>query len=387
MPVMLLNLDARPFVILNQFTLPLPWNAGLFLKVRLQASHTIITSNAITYFRNDPLNNLPSSGWTSFSCIQNDDSLCLHSPELDMFNTESTLEPYIYSDALRQQYRYGTDVCSKNSARQVVDSSLYTVSMCDLIDTRAQFVLYETVDKRLMYMKHDSTSIAEYALLACVCLYAVATLAKHGILLIKTDEKHKEDDKVKVRFPISQFIPQSILKYMRMSILHVVLSLYIAVAVFIDIPSIATRSELWLAWYLCFHVLWDVVFCIWKLFHNLDEELKQVNVMVILLMLCCLRLYHTFQNVFHVLLTVMFAIRTSCKLILVLLINASPTACASRMLEGNLSVVYDVLTLYLLLLCMSYTTESTFHSQILHSSILAIGLQLGTILALIHKCK
>jgi hypothetical protein len=234
-------------------------------------------------------------------------------------------------------------------------------------------------------MKNDYTSITEYALLACVCLYAVATLAKHGILLIKADEKHETD--ANVRFPISQFIPQSILKYMRMSVLHVALSLYIATAVFIDMPSIATRSELWLAWYLCIHVLWDCVFCMWKLYHNLKEELKQINVMVILLMLCCLRMYHTFQNVFHVLLTVMFAIRTSCKLILVLLINASPTACAYKMFECNLSVVYDVLTLYLLLLCMSYTTESEFHSQILHSSILAIGLQLGTILALIHKCK
>ena len=385
MPMMLLNLDAKPFVILNQFNLPLPWNAGLFLKVRLQASHTILTSSAITYFRNDPLNDLSSFGWTSFSCIQNDDSLCLHSPELDMFNTEYIQEPYIYSDALRQQYRFGTEVCSKNSARQVVNSSLYTVSMCDLIDTRAQFVLSETIDRRLMYMKNDSTSITEYALLACVCLYAVVTLAKHGILLIKADDKDQKE--AKVTSPISQFIPQSILKYMRMSILHVALSLYIAVAVFIDIPSIATRSESWLAWYLCFHVLWDCVFCVWKLYHNLKEELKQINVMVVLLMLCCLQLYHTFQNVFHLLLTVMFAIRTSCKLMLVLLINASPTARVSKIFECNFSVAYDILTLYLLLLCMSFTTESEFHSQILHSSILVIGLQLGTVLALIHKCK
>ena len=385
MPMMLLNLDAKPFVILNQFTLPLPWNSGLFLKVRLQASHTILTSSAITYFRNDPLNDLSSAGWTSFSCVQNDDSLCLHSAELDMFNTEIIQEPYIYSDALRQQYKFGTDVCSKNSARQVVDGSLYTVSMCDLIDTRAQFVLSETVDKRLMYMKNDATSIVEYSLLACVCLYAVVTLAKHGILLIKADDKDKQE--TKATLPISQFIPQPILKYMRMSTLHVALSIYIATAVFIDIPSIATRSESWLAWYLCFHVLWDCAYCIWKLYQNLKEELKQINVMVVLLMLCCLRIYHTFQNVFHILLTVMFAIRTSCKLILVLLINASPTAGAWKILECNLSVAYDALTLYLLLLCMNYTTESEFHSQILHSSILAIGLQLGTVLALIHKCK
>ena len=52
---------------------------------------------------------------------------------------------------------------------------------------------------------------------------------------------------------------------MRMSILHVVLSLYIAIAVLVDMPSIATRNESWLVWYLIFYVLWDCVFCISKL--------------------------------------------------------------------------------------------------------------------------
>ena len=53
----------------------------------------------------------------------------------------------------------------------------------------------------------------------------------------------------------------------------------------------------------------------------------------------------------------------------------------------NLSVLHDVLTLYLVLLCINHTTESEFHSQVLDSSILAIGLQLGTVIALIHKYK
>jgi hypothetical protein len=129
------------------------------------------------------------------------------------------------------------------------------------------------------------------------------------------------------------------------------------------------------------------VFSISKLSHNLKEELKQINVMVVLLMLCCLRLYHTFQNVFHVLLTGMFAIRTWCKLMLVLLINSNPQETQSRLLACNLSVIYDVITLYLILLCLNHTTESDFHSQMLDSSILVIGFQLGSVIALIHRCR
>jgi hypothetical protein len=257
--------------------------------------------------------------------------------------------------------------------------------MCDLIDARAQFVLLESTDRQLMFLKTDSTSITEYALLAFVCLYAVATLAKHGILLVKADD-HSEA-KTQPVYRITQFIPQYILKYMRMSILHVALSLYISVAVLLDMPSMATRNESWLAWYLVFYVLWDCVFSISKLSHNLKEELKQINVMVVLLMLCCLRLYHTFQNVFHVLLTGMFAIRTWCKLMLVLLINSNPQETQSRLLACNLSVIYDVITLYLILLCLNHTTESDFHSQMLDSSILVIGFQLGSVIALIHRCR
>jgi hypothetical protein len=264
----------------------------------------------------------------------------------------------------------------------VVNESQYTVSMCDLIDTGAQFVLSEGVDKRLMHVNPDSTSIVEYALLACVCLYAVATLAKHGILLIKAEETTGTHT-----YPILQFIPQSMQRYLRMSVLHVVLSLYVAIAVLLDMPSIATRNENWLAGYLVLYVLWDCVFSISKLTHNLKEELKQINVMVVLLMMCCLRLYHTFQNVFHILLTGMFAIRTSCKLVLVLLINSNINEPESKLLGCNLSVLYDVLTLYLILLCLNHTTESEFHSQVLDSSILAIGVQLGSVVALIHKCR
>jgi len=382
MPFLLLQRDSKPFLVLNQFSTPLPWDTGMFLKIRLQASHIILTSNAITYFRNAPISALPSHAWDSFSCMKSEDSLCLHSPELDMFNSKVVQEPYVYSDTLRKQYRFGTDVCSKKSARQVVNGSLYTVSMCDLIDTGAQFVLSEGVDKRLMYVNPDSTSIVEYALLACVCLYAVATLAKHGILLIKAEETTGTHT-----YPILQFIPQSMQRYLRMSVLHVVLSLYVAIAVLLDMPSIATRNEYWLAGYLVLYVLWDCVFSISKLTHNLKEELKQINVMVVLLMMCCLRLYHTFQNVFHILLTGMFAIRTSCKLVIVLLINSNINEPESKLLGCNLSVLYDVLTLYLILLCLNHTTESEFHSQVLDSSILAIGVQLGSVVALIHKCR
>ena len=383
MPFLLLQFESKPFVVLNGLNSPLPWNAGLLLNIRLRTSHVLLTSNAITYFRHDRLNDLSANGWNSLSCVQNDNSLCLHSPELDLFNSKTVQKPYIYPDSVTQQYPLVNDVCLKNSGSLIVNSSMYTVSMCDLIDARAQFVLVEQPDKRCMFYKADYTSLAEYACLACVCLYAVATLARHAVLLVKADEVHNSD--TKVANPMIQFIPNALRKYCQVCILHVGLSLFLVVSVLLDLSNIATQSEYLLVWYLNVYVLWDCVFCVWKMIGTQKEELKQINVMVVLLMMCCLRLYHTFQNVFHELLVVMFAIRTWCKLLIVLLINANPAEPAQTLFAYNLWVLYDVVTLYLLLLCLNHTTEDDFHSRMVNSSILLIAMQLGGVVAILHK--
>jgi hypothetical protein len=260
--------------------------------------------------------------------------------------------------------------------------------MCDLIDTSAQFVLLEQPEKRMIFYKADTTSLLAYAMLAIVCLYAVATLANHAILLIKTtkdaDKTEKEGDAKK---RLLLFIPTYITKYMKVSVLHVGLSLYLAAAVLIDMPHIATRSEAWLAIYLVAYILWDCVFCVGKLCYNFREELKQINVMLVLLILCCLRLFHSFQNAFHLLLTVLFSIRTWCKVVLVALINARAEQQQLKLLECNISLMYDVVTLYLLLACMNHTTESAFHSQMLHTTVLLVGVTAGALIAMLHKCK
>ena len=388
MPFFLLQLDSRPFVRLSRASVPLPCDTGLLLDIRLRASHVILTSNAITYFRNDALNDLPAAGWQAFGCMHSDDSLCLHSAELDFFNANLVQEPYVYTDALQQQYAVGQDVCQRESARQPVNTSRYTVSMCDLIDTRGQFVLLEQVEKRMMYFKADSTTLPEYAMLAIVCLYAVATLANHAILLIQTRKAGEQEEKgTDAKNQLSIFIPTRLTKYMQVSVLHVCLSLYLATAVLLDMPHIATRSEAWLALYLVAYVLWDCVWCTAKLCYNFREELKQINVMVVLLMLCCLRLFHTFQNVFHLLLAVLFAIRTWCKVVLVVLINAKAMQQPTKVLECNISLTYDVVTLYAILACMNHTTESAFDSQMLHVTVLLVGVTAGALIAMLHKCK
>jgi hypothetical protein len=269
MPLLLLQPDAKPFVLLNRAFAPLPWNAGLFLKVRLRASHLILTNGAVTYFRNDQLNDLAASGWRSLSCEQSDDSLCLHPPLLDLFNAKTVQEPYLYPDGLREQYPFVSDVCAKRSGRRIVNGSLYTVSMCDLIDSRAQFVLVEHPDTRRVFFKADSTALVQYACLACVCLYAVATLARHAVLLVKVAKAGEPEDtktKTDAASHILQFIPGALKKYMRVPVLHVGLSLYLVAEVLAGLPSIATQSETWLALYLAAYVVWDCVFCVWMLY-------------------------------------------------------------------------------------------------------------------------
>ena len=196
-----------------------------------------------------------------------------------------------------------------------------------------------------------------------------------------------DDAKTKVTSEVSQFIPAALKKYMSLSVLHIGLSLYLVAEVLSTMPSIATQSESLLAWYLALYVLWDCVFCIWTLYFDPKEKLKPINVMVVLLMMCCLRLYHSFQNVFHGLFIVMFAIRTWCKVLLVMLVNSNPASSTEQLFNCNLSITYDALTLYLILLCLNRATESAFDSQVTNGSILLIGIPLGAAVAFIHRCN
>jgi hypothetical protein len=385
MPFALLQSNAKPFVLLTDLRSPLSWNKGFFLTTRLRASHVLVTSHSIAYFTNDAVNDLSSRGWETFSCVQSDDSLCRHSEHLDFFNSKTVQEPYIYDSVLKRDYAVGMDVCTKNSGRQLVNASLYTVSMCDLIDARAQFVLVEHKDKRNIFYRSDSTSLVEYALLGIACFYAVATLAKHAVMLIKVDENTEKnttkDGVTKV------FIVQVLQKYIRISLLHIAVSVYVVVLVVTDMQSVATRSELYLAWYFVVYVSWDCVYCVYRLWSHAQDQLKQINFMVVLLMLCCLRLYHTFQNVFHMVFTVIFSIRTCCKVVLVMAGNADSHESTRKMVMNNVSVMYDVVTLYLTLLCMNHTKDNVFYSQLDNSSVLLVGVSLGSIVALMHRCR
>ena len=49
--------------------------------------------------------------------------------------------------------------------------------------------------------------------------------------------------------------------------------------------------------------------------------------------------------------------------------------------------MYDVVTLYAVLACMNHTTESAFHSQMLHITVLLVGVTAGALIAMLHKCR
>lgn len=385
MPSALVQSNARPFVLLRDLRSPLSWNEGLFLKIRFRASHVLLSSHSVAHFSRDAVTDLPSRGWTSFTCMQSDDSLCRHSEQLDFFNSRLVQQPYVYGSILRRDYPLGMDVCAKNSGRQIVNSSLYTVSMCDMIDAGMQFVLVEHTDERKIFYKSDSTSIAEYALLALVCFYAVATLAKHGVLLIKSDAMQEKNANEKSA--TKTFIVEALSKYISVSLMHIAVIVCVFVLVITNMHRVATRSELYLAWYLIVYILWDAVFCLYRVWSRAQDQLKQINLMVVLLMLCCLRLYHTFQNVFHAVFIVMFSIRTCCKVVLVMTCNADSNESTNKLIMSNMSVMYDVITLYVILLCMNCAIDTVPDIYLHNISVLVVGVTIGSIIALMHRCR
>jgi hypothetical protein len=253
-----------------------------------------------------------------------------------------------------------------------------------MIDAGMQFVLVEHADERKIFYKSDSTSIVEYAVLATVCFYAVATLAKHGVMLIKSDAM-QEKNATQQNAP-KMFIVEALSKYISVSLLHIAVIVCVFVLVITNMHLVATQSELYLAWYLVVYILWDAIFCLYRVWSRVRDQLKQINVMVVLLMLCCLRLYHTFQNVFHAVFTVMFSIRTCCKVVLVMTCNAGSNESSNKLIMSNLSVMYDVITLYVILLSMNCAIDTVPDIHLHNISVLLVGVSIGSIIALMHRC-
>ena len=121
---------------------------------------------------------------------------------------------------------------------------------------------------------------------------------------------------------------------------------------------------------------------VWRIAAN-DDRSKQVNGMVVMLILVTLRLSSSFQNVFVVLLTMMFGVRTCSKLVQTAYRNLGRAA-DTQALYRSLSVGFDVAVFYLLLsIALAEQCETELERNLLLCTVIFTSFNVGLLTAVV----
>ena len=376
MPMWLFQTETVPFLTISAANAPLEWDVGLFYKARLQYASLHLANNAIVASNKGRTRDLLHDGWRSVTCTAARSALCRHDETLDFFDTKHSTIPYVYSADLSRTYM--PPVCTTRMFGRVQTSATgtYTASVCDLVEGHVHFVLQSDHGQSTMLFKHDDTALWQVLLLAATAIYAVTMLAVHVSELVKPDAPA-----VGTRTRTAVYAQLAA---------HTGFAVALVASCASHHSFLVTDEEVLLSSVLYAFVMADWVFTVvrvWGDYSANDDRSKQVNGMVVMLILVTLRLSSSFQNVFVVVLTMMFGVRTWSKIVQTTYKNMQRVPGMQALLP-NLSVTFDVAVLYLLLsIAMAEQCETELETKLLVCTVLFGSFNVGLLIAVVLQVR
>ena len=153
---------------------------------------------------------------------------------------------------------------------------------------------------------------------------------------------------------------------------------------------LVTDEEVLLCYLLYVFVFVDVCFVVLRRmtpYRSNDDRSKQVNGMLVFLLLVTLRLNSSFQNVFVVVLTMLFGMRMWSKLLQTAYLNMHRWLDVSAV-PPNLSVSMDVVVFYFLLtIALVEQGDTELETQLLISTALVTSFNVGLLLAVVVQLR
>jgi len=373
MPTWLIQAEKVPFVTINTLAGPLQWDVGLFHKARLQHKYLHIANTAIVAHRRGTLRDLGTHDWKSVSCEPSTSALCQHDATLDFFDMRQSTIPYVHTSELTRKYMAPVCTSSNFGRLQTSSTKTYSVSVCDLVRGHVHFVLETHMGQTAMFFKQDTTTVWQVVLLAVTAIYAVTMLSLHLCELVQ----HEKPDVVKTNT-----------KY-ALALTHAVLAVGLILTCFSHHNFLVTEEEVLLCYLLYVFVLADTCFIFLRrttTYRANDDSSKQVNGMVAFLLLVTLRLHSSFQNIFIVVLTMLFGVRMWCKVLQTAYVNMHRNL--STALLPNLSVALDVVVFYFLVtIALSEQGNTEFETQLLLSTVIVTSFNVGLLLAVVIQLR
>ena len=370
MPMWLVHTDTVPFLTINGADGPLEWDVGLFYRARLQSASLHLANNAVVASKRGAARDLRhvSGGWKSVTCAPSRTALCTHDGTLDFFDTNHSTIPYAHTQELSRTYM--PPVCTSSTFGRLQTSSTrtYTVSVCDLVHGHVHFVLLNHKGAATMLFKQDETALWQIMLLAATAIYAVTMLSVHVCELVHPDEPA---------------VASQTSKYAKLAA-HAGFTVALVATCASHHSFLVADEDVLLANWLYAFVFADLLFTALRIKFGMrfnDDNSHQVNGMLAILILVSLRLSSSFQNVFVVVLTILFGVRTCSKLVQTAFENMARNVNVEAVTR-NVSVSFDVVVFYLLLsIAVPEQCDSQFEADLLVCTVIFSSFNVGLLLA------
>ena len=374
MPMWLIQADKLPFVTVDTMQGPLEWDVGIFYKARLQHTFLHIANTAIVAHNKGTLRDLTAHGWKSTTCAPASTALCMHDETLDFFDMSQSTIPYEHTRELSSTYMPPVCTSSTFGRLQTSSTKTYSVSVCDLVHGHVHYVLKSRMGEATMLFKQDATELWQVALLAVTAIYAVTMLSLHLCELVQTEKPEALSPRTKYA----------------LAGIHSVAAVLLVATCATHHSMLVTEEEVLLCYCLYVFVLADVCFVVLRRttsYRSNDDSSKQVNGMLVFLLLVTVRLNSSFQNVFVVVLTMLFGVRMWCKVVQTAYVNMHRKRSVLAV-TPNLSVSLDVVVFYLLLtIALAEQGETDVDTQLLLSTVLVTSFNVGLLLAVVIQLR
>ena len=378
MPMWLVQTENLPFLTISGAQGPLEWDVGLFFRARLQSASLHLANNAVIASKKGATRDLrhASSGWKSVTCSAARSALCRHDETLDFFDTNHSTIPYTHTQDLSRTYL--PPVCSSTFGRlQTSSTRTYTVSVCDLVHGHVHFVLLSRKGQTTMLFKQDETALWQVLLLAATAIYAVTMLSVHVCELI-----HPDEPAIATATAIASK-RGNYASYAKL-LVHAGFTVALVAMCASHHSFLVTEDDVLLASWLYGFVFADLLFTALRITAGLrfnDDNSHQVNGMLAILILVALRLSSSFQNVFVVVRTILFGVRTCSKLVQTAFENMTRGVNMDAVTR-NLSVSFDVVVFYLLLsIAVPEQGDNEFEANLLLCTVIFSSFNIGLLIA------
>ena len=202
MPYMSIRDDSHPFLVFVNNADPFSWNTGFMYSIILESSFLRINSRGIQHSQTPFLSH--EDKWRQAPCTPTPDALCAFvkdSTKMLLFPTTDVDIPDKFSDLDPSNHYFLKDFASteyspctyKYSNRAIkVGDDRYEVSLCDVLDSKLDFIL--DLNNNIVHWRQDRTSTLLYFIYSILAIYLISLMTNNIINILTRYRGGKEQN-------------------------------------------------------------------------------------------------------------------------------------------------------------------------------------------------